>query len=133
MKRFTIYGHHEKGHVAIKNGFSWPAFFLVDFWALYNCLFLVLIVNIIVSSILSVLDMKLFLILTLIVRLFYGNYGNSWLEVKYMGTGYEYKGVIEANNSNLAIELYIRRITKEEEARKRKIEQEREIEEVTQA
>lgn len=91
------------------------------------------IVNIIVGAILATLDMNLFLIVVLIVRLVYGSYGNRWLEVKYMGTGYEYKGVIEANNSNHAIELYIQLITREEEARKRKIEQEKEIEEAKQA
>ena len=63
MKTFIIYGHSEKGHVAIKNGFSWPAFFPSqslgnDAWAILNILFYVLFC-VIVASLLLFLQLKL--------------------------------------------------------------------------
>lgn len=132
MKRFFIYTHPEKGYKAIKDDFLWSAFLFDNLWALYHGLFFFFCVGIMVDVIILSLIMtpSSWIISTVILTVegnIYGNYGSSWLEAKYMKKGYEYVGTIEAKNPRNAIELYTQQ-KENEEARRRKIEQEREIE-----
>ena len=99
MSIFDIYTHNEKGHEAVKIGFSWPGFFFGFIWAFVKglpgigCLLILAFVvlrfleAVAVASQSSLL-MLFVAVLYLEVPLIVGFYGNDWRRSKMTKKGY---------------------------------------------
>lgn len=104
MKTFSVYVHPQTGDMqAVKNGWSWPAFFLDGFWALYKNLPLPATIGLIVDFILAPFTSGLNLIGVSIV---FGLQGNGWVKEKLAKQGYICKGALQAQNTDTAILKY---------------------------
>ena len=116
MKVFTVYKHESKGYEAVKVGFSWPAL-IFNFWWMLSKGFLFLVIFYVAAYILSIrnydVDMNtpfnsndfFYSIVALILFLYPGFYGNSWLNKKYIVEGYTELKAIPATSKESAIAL----------------------------
>ena len=116
MKVFKIYKHESKGYEAVKVGFSWPAL-IFNFWWMLSKGFLFLVIFYVAAYILSIrnydVDMNtpfnsndfFYSIVALILFLYPGFYGNSWLNKKYIVEGYTELKAIPATSKESAIAL----------------------------
>ena len=113
MKVFTVYKHQTKGYVAVKVGFSWPAFFFSGFWMIgKGFLFLSIFYLIAIPAINIYLydgpqtPNEWFIAFIGVILWFYpGFYGNSWLHKKYINKGYTEVKAIPATSKEAAIAL----------------------------
>ena len=117
MKVFTVYKHESKGYEAVKVGFSWPAFFFSFWWMLVKGFLFSFVFyaaayvftgiysyNSDINAPFSTNDFFV-LIIGLILWLYPGFYGNSWLNKKYINKGYIGAKVIPATSKEAAIAL----------------------------
>ncbi len=114
MNTYSIYYNGVKGtYTAIKEGWSWAAFFFTGAWAiwvsLWKVVFIVLIINIFINIFISHLfvagsdnqymaGIAVFVVMSFI----FGLNGNKWREERIMNQGYNYVGSINANNPKSA-------------------------------
>ncbi|WP_158774070.1 DUF2628 domain-containing protein [Cobetia sp. L2A1] len=109
MATFSILEHPLHGPRAVKQGWSWPAFFFGVFWALYKRIWMLaacLFGFIVLSSMLIPATMEgqlisnvLFLGLNLTISL----KGNQWYASLLETQGYQYQMQVEARNPNEAL------------------------------
>ena len=116
MKVFTVYKHESKGYEAVKVGFSWPAL-IFHFWWMLSKGFLFLFIFYIAVYILSAVSYQgdinaplngndfLYLILVLIMLLYPGFNGNSWLHKKFLDKGYLEIKSVSASAKEAAIAI----------------------------
>ena len=114
MNIYSIYYTDVKGtYTAIKEGWSWVAFFFTGIWAfwisLWKVFFIVLIINIFINIFISRLfvagsDSQYFVvaIIAIVISFIFGLNGNKWREERIMNQGYNYVGSINANNPKSA-------------------------------
>jgi len=112
MHTFEVYHHIEKGHEAVKKGFSWPGFFFGAIWAFVKGLPGIGVVLIIVALVLRVFEagagsnpggMFFVVILYLAVPLVVGFQGNDWRRSKLTEGGYKLATTVEAEDPDAAI------------------------------
>lgn len=115
MKHYKVFKHPSGLTEAVKQGWSWPAFFFGALWALVKGMWGVA-VGVFVAS----LALGLFLgslggnegdglvnILSIIINLIFGASGNSWLESKLVSRGYKQVDTVTASNSEGAVAAYL--------------------------
>ncbi len=117
MKVFTVYKHESKGYEAVKVGWSWPGFFFGSWWMLVKGFLFSFIFYITAYGLTSIYyydsDINapfiandiIVLIIILILWLYPGFYGNSWLHKKYQDKGYLEVKAIPATSKEAAIAL----------------------------
>lgn len=114
MNRYTIYQHPIGQIEAVKQGWSWPAFFLGFIWAMYKKMWglgaCLLIATILLYATVGtssngaiILD-----ILSLVVGIFFGMQGNNWYESSLKTRGYDYLKTVNASTKEGAIGVHLR-------------------------
>jgi hypothetical protein len=97
----------------VKEGFSWPAFFLGIFWALYHRLWLVAVALLVVCAGLSVAFEELHLdqvgisLTFFAISVLVGLFGNDWRRAGLRRRGYGEDGVVTAANLETALRRYL--------------------------
>ena len=120
MKQFKIYEWPEGKYEAVKQGWSWPAFFFWFIWAFVKKMWAVGFVMLAGSFILGFIDDAtaskdpehglngLTTIVGLVLGIVCGGNGNKWRETNLMSRGFDFKGTVTAANGEGAIALYIK-------------------------
>lgn len=109
MTTYAVLEHPQLGKIAVKQGFSWPAFFFTWIWALskglvgvgFGLLILVLVLNFGGRILVYFLGIPGVFLDALIVLVFCGSIGgggNGWVVEKLIGQGYVLLGEAEANS-----------------------------------
>lgn len=109
MKAYKVYKHPVKGYKAIKQGFSWPGFFLAFFWAFYKRLWLigtVLLIIAIVSYPYKAYPLGLRAVLELFqigMSIYVGKHGNKWREHSLKDRGFRFQREVTAKTGDAAV------------------------------
>ncbi|MCA9443490.1 MAG: signal peptidase I, partial [Candidatus Omnitrophica bacterium] len=116
MKIYQVFEHPEYGRKAVKEGFSWPAFFFGFLWALSKKLWLLALTYFLLKISFRVLLPILFgpysnasergflLFVLALFPVVLGFYGNHWVGARLVRKGYSMKGRLNASNRRDAIE-----------------------------
>jgi hypothetical protein len=103
MKTYKVF---ESGgqKVAVKQGWSWPAFFFAWIWAFTKKLWLPGIIGLVVLVVGELIPVKNaanpFLLITGIV---FGIKGNKWWEAQLLKSGFLFLGTVQAKNPAEAV------------------------------
>ena len=123
MKEYKIYANPQGAKEAVKQGWSWPAFFFNLIWALVKKmwslgigLFVLYIMLGIIEGVIEETYGKgatfifngFSAILNIIVYLALGIKGNIWREKNLQSRGYDYQDTISAANPDEAIALWVK-------------------------
>lgn len=120
MKDFFMYVHPDSGDIkAVKKGWSHPAFWFGGFWALYKKLpipyiifgfsgafFYLFLLFLIMLGINEDALQTLNAICSLIgifVFISFGKNGNAWIKTKLLKEGYQFAGIMQADNADIAV------------------------------
>ncbi len=117
MKEYHIFSHPSGEHEAVKQGWSWPAFFFGFIWAFVKKMW-----QIGLGVILGFMALGMFLdlsngqtendvilnILSLLVAVVFGLNGNRWRVRNLTSRGYEMKMTLISENPEMAIAEYIK-------------------------
>ena len=124
MKQFKIYEHPHLRIEAVKQGWSWPAFFFPWIWALvkkmwglgFGILAVIIFLNIVIAGSEGALGFyELLQFALIIVSVIFGINGNKWRENNLRSRGFEHKSIISASNPEGAIALYVKNKSTAEE------------------
>jgi len=126
VKSFNVYERNDGKCKAVKNGWSWPAFFFGSIWALCMQLWLIgllllpaeLFLNILMSFIEQIqrdasgsysetknIIGGLIAFVALSIRIIFGSFGNAWKRKRLEKIGYKLKEALDARSKNDAIYL----------------------------
>lgn len=117
MKQYKIYTNPQGTHEAVKQGWSWPAFFFGCIWAMVKKMWAlgigVLIACFIFGGVIGATmagqnGEVLINVASLIVSIIFGFNGNNWREANLKDRGYDYKKNVIAVNPEGAIALYMK-------------------------
>jgi len=117
MKQYEVFKHPSGASEAVKQGWSWPAFFFGFIWAMTKKLwaigFGVLAGAFVVGFILAVAGAGeggdlLMNIASLIVSIIFGLNGNSWRRNNLISRGYEQADIVTAANQEDALALHLK-------------------------
>jgi hypothetical protein len=111
LKQYKIFKHPSGEIEAVKQGWSWPAFLFTFIWAMVKKIWGigigVLILFVIFLSMIGT-GADLFVnIISFVVSIIFGVYGNSWRENNLDSRGYEMKGTVTAATPEGAIEQFL--------------------------
>ncbi|MBK1735590.1 hypothetical protein CKO15_09895 [Halorhodospira abdelmalekii] len=122
MKYFRIHEHPEHGLEAVKDGFSWPAFFFGIFWMLYKELWypllyllaagagLLLLEGVLVATIVPFyyhdLVFMIFGAISLAIAIWVGTQANQWYAGRLRYIGYKEVSQQISGSPALAISQY---------------------------
>lgn len=126
MRSFNVYERSDGKCNAVKNGWSWPAFFFGSIWALCMQLWLIglilLPVELLLQMLVSVTGQiqtnatgsyaettgtigGVIAILALSIRIAFGSFGNSWKRKRLGKLGYRFNKTLDAGSKEDAISL----------------------------
>lgn len=119
MKQFKLYANPQESYEAVKQGWSWPAFFFVWIWALVKkmwvlgfCVFGVFIaIRVIGTTICADLKQEINTITfigSLVLSIVFGINGNKWRETNLTHRGFDFKEAVTAANVEGAIALSVK-------------------------
>lgn len=117
MKQYKIYVNPQGDYEAVKQGWSWPAFFFGWIWAMVKkmwelgvgLLIGMLVFGFIVGASGAGKDGNVLIDITaIIVAVIFGTNGNKWRESNLQKRGYEYKDTVTAANTEGAVALFIK-------------------------
>ena len=117
MKQFKIYVNPQGYYEAVKQGWSWPAFFFSFIWAMVKKMWglgvSVFIGFFVFGFIVGVSESgaggdALINIVSIIANIIFGINGNKWRENNLSKRGYEYKDTVTAANTEAAVALYVK-------------------------
>jgi hypothetical protein len=119
MKTFRVYSHPTHGHEAVKEGFSWPAFFFGFFWMMVKRLWglaglwffayvSLAVIQIVTDAAQSEPGAQALVYLVLVAGYFAlwlvpGIKGNSWRLTDLAKRGYELLGEVHAETPDAAV------------------------------
>jgi hypothetical protein len=117
MKQYKIFKHPSGTSEAIKQGWSWPAFFFSYIWAMVKkqwalgvtALIAVLMFGFVVGA--AGGDEggdALINIVSIIINIVFGINGNLWREKNLISRGYELMDTVTAANPEGAVALYLK-------------------------
>lgn len=114
MKQYKIFKHPSGSSEAVKQGWSWPAFFFSSIWAMVKkqwtlgvgTLVGLMLFGFIVGT--SGSSDALINIVSLIMNIIFGINGNSWRGKNLISRGYEQVDTVTASNSEGAVALYLK-------------------------
>lgn len=117
MKQYKIFRHPTGATEAVKQGWSWPAFFFSFIWAMVKkqwALGVGLVAAFIILGVILGLagageeGDALINVVSIIVSIVFGVNGNSWREKNLLSRGYEHVDSVTAANPEGAIALYLK-------------------------
>lgn len=117
MKEYKIYSNPQGNHEAVKQGWSWPAFFLGFIWAMFKKMwgigFGVLAAFLLLGFFLGFSGAEssgdaLINICSLVAAIIFGMQGNKWRESHLPTRGYDFEGTVSASNPEGAVAMYLR-------------------------
>lgn len=117
MKQYKVYAHPQGNHEAVKQGWSWPAFFFSWIWAMVKKMWglgvgllvaLVVLGFIVGASGAGPGGGALINIVAIIINIIFGVNGNKWRVNNLPTRGYEYKETVTASNPEGAIALVMK-------------------------
>jgi hypothetical protein len=114
MDKYKIYKHPVGDMEAVKQGWSWPAFFLSPFWAMYKKMWLlglsVLLLTIFTyaklgssTSFFSLAD-----VVSMLISIIFGINGNEWRIKNLIIRGYDYIETVIASSPDGAIAVHLK-------------------------
>ncbi len=119
MKQYKLFKNPSGSVEAVKQGWSWPAFFFSFIWAmvkkmwgigvgvLIGCFVVGLIIGLLFSDAGSSKVVDLFInLLAIILNIIFGVKGNSWREKSLLSHGYELVGTVTAANPESAVAMH---------------------------
>lgn len=123
MHNFKIYYHPLKKYKAVKDGWSWPAFFFTSIWAITKGMWKVVGVTFLAIfffiATLNEFEKEIFgylpyvrIIGKVLISLIFGVNGNEWVETYLNDHGFDFKGSIYAKNKDSAISEYFNKANK---------------------
>jgi len=98
MKTYKIFSHQGQ-KVAIKQGWSWPAFVVSWIWSFSKGLTVAGIIGLVFNLITIPLAGAPYLIVAVV----FGSKGNKWWEAKLLKSGFTLTGSVQANNPQEAV------------------------------
>ncbi len=113
-KEFQIHSQGDQEFLAIKAGFSWPAFLLTWLWCLSKQLYLqagglfLLMIALVIAWKFQPEGAVFFGLLGVVTALVAGNKAGAWLARKAERTGYVFRGVVMGDTAAGAIALFRR-------------------------
>ncbi|BBU31925.1 hypothetical protein BTHE68_56590 [Burkholderia sp. THE68] len=119
MTQFKVFTHPRGASEAVKQGWSWPAFFFTWIWALCKRQYLLgglmfgglvgvgLLLGWAQASGAPEHELLSVRLLSLGVQLVFGKYGNRWREKNLIARGYDDAGFVGADNSEKAVSAYL--------------------------
>lgn len=116
MKEYKIFAHPSAQCEAVKQGWSWPAFFFGFIWAFIKNMWQlglgVLVGFMALSLLLDVSNGQaendvILNILSLLIAVVFGLNGNQWREHNLIARGYEMKSRLVSENPDRAIAEYM--------------------------
>lgn len=114
MNRYRVYKHPIGTIEAVKQGWSWPAFFLNSFWAIYKKMWVwgfgALIIGILSYALFgsSVSVVSFADVISLITGFIFGTSGNDWLCQNLESRGFDYMETVLASTPDAAIGIHLR-------------------------
>lgn len=110
MATYQVYENPQGQHEAVKQGWSWPGFFLGVIWALYKKLWSIGLGTLALFFVLGATGAPggLLNLAALVAWVIFGVNGNKWREANLLSRGYEAKGVFQADNPEGAVALCIK-------------------------
>lgn len=116
MKLYEIYWHPYLKIEAVKQGWSWPAFFFCWIWAFVKkmwgigiCLLAVVIFILIMETHFKIEELSVIdIIITIIIGIVFGMNGNTWRVNNLQKRGFEHKDTVTALTPEGAIAIYIK-------------------------
>lgn len=107
MKTYTIYTN-KSNLIAIKKGWSWPAFFFGPFWGFTKGFWIgdVIILILMLAISIALVAQGKSGSPGLLVAIIYGIKGNKWWVSRITNKGYSETDSLQAPNANSAIMLY---------------------------
>jgi len=121
MKQYKVYVNPQGSHEAVKQGWSWPAFFFSFIWAMIKKMWGlgvgILVAFVVLGFIIGASGAgkggdALINIAAIIANIIFGVNGNKWRENNLPTRGYEYKETVTAENPEGAVALYIKENSK---------------------
>ena len=124
MRSFNVYEGNNGTYQAVKNGWSWPAFFFGSIWALFAQLWLIglllLPIELFLQMLMSVTEQMqrnasgsyaettsaiggVIALIALAIRIIFGAYGNAWRRKKLEKSSYRLVKTLDASNKDSAI------------------------------
>jgi hypothetical protein len=112
VKQYKIFKHPSGATEAVKQGWSWPAFLFSFIWAMVKKMWAIgiglFILSLIFISMVGTGADLIINIISIIVSVVFGMYGNSWREKNLDSRGYEVQGTVTAANPEEAIALFMK-------------------------
>ncbi|MBM9512402.1 DUF2628 domain-containing protein [Desulfogranum marinum] len=116
MQRYKIFRHPDDGATeAVKQGWSWPAFFFSCFWAIAKKMWLtgtaLFLASLLLGAVIGQAEMGprgdgVINILSIAVSIIFGLKGNDWWEATLYSQGYEEKEIITAESPKGALAIF---------------------------
>lgn len=121
MRQYNIYDHPFRRVEAVKQGWSWPAFFFSWLWAaikgLWGILFGFILLQMLLLVIWDLLEIPVINLVDLFIQIalsfVFGLKGNAWREEKLLSRGYQYADTITGANSTGSIALFVNKKRKQ--------------------
>jgi len=119
MNQYQVYVHPEGNYEAVKQGWSWPAFFFSSLWAIVVRLWLplfgyflavIVFIAIAISLDISIEEDWTWNIISLAVSVVFGVNANTWRGKNLLKRGYELKNMVIASNPENAIRVYVKEL-----------------------
>ena len=118
MKQYKIFQHPSGVTEAVKQGWSWPAFFFSGIWAMVKkqwALGIGVLVGFFALGFFVALSFDnsstgegFINLAAVICNIIFGVQGNSWRENNLMSRGYEFKDTVSAANPEGALALFMK-------------------------
>ena len=106
MKQFSILQHPALGLEAVKNGWSWPAFFFTWIWAFVKRLWLIGVIVFLFGILASSIP-EAWLVGELIISIVMGVKGNELRVKRFLESGYEQVATVQARTPDGALAVHL--------------------------
>ncbi len=115
MKDYKIFTHPDGTTEAVKQGWSWPAFFFSCFWALAKKMWLtgiaLFVASLLLGAIIGGMEMgargeSIINVISIAISIIFGLKGNDWRESLLYSHGFEEKEIVEANSPEGALAIF---------------------------
>lgn len=111
MKEYKIFKHPQNQIEAVKQGWSWPAFFFASYWALSKKMWGLgigsLVAYLVVGFIVDAIAGKFVASFPIVVAYWFASSGNKWREKNLSSRGYDEVATVQASTPEGAIAKYL--------------------------
>jgi len=108
MKQYKIFVNPQGTCEAVKQGWSWPAFLFTWVWGIFKKMWWPFVCVLISVFVLAPFIAAFADVVTIVISVIFGIYGNEWRENNLPTRGYDYKESVTAANPEGAIALYMK-------------------------